>query len=73
MHVTTRKDSSPPNDRMLIPKKNRKEVYKYLFKGGRCSRETPLAGSAERVHSLVFDLEIHVLCYSLALTSVKLC
>jgi hypothetical protein len=33
---------------MLIPKKNRREVYKYLFKGERCfpaDREARISGS----------------------------
>ncbi len=34
---------------MLIPKKNRKEVYKYLFSGAGCARERPAAFSGARL------------------------
>jgi hypothetical protein len=33
--ASSRRESGlPPHGKMLIPKKNRREVYKYLFKGG---------------------------------------
>ena len=32
----SRRGKTPTPDTMLIPKKNRKEVYKYLFKGEHC-------------------------------------
>ena len=31
--ASSRRGKTPTPDTMLIPKKNRKEVYKYLFKG----------------------------------------